>query len=93
VDEYQLPTVVARTYYVKEEALKKSIQRSRNRQRNSQGVFNKHGGNNKILDVAQERAIFQYYFNQWEMGIGATHAMVYASICHLKGVGNLIPSL
>ena len=56
--EKQLPSVAARIWHVKEEALQKSVYRSRTRQRNAQGLFNKHGGNNKILDASQERAIF-----------------------------------
>jgi hypothetical protein len=91
-EEDQLPSVAARIFHVKEDSLRQSIYRSRTKQRNTQGLFNKHGGNNKILDAAQERAIFQYCFNQWEMGMGATHPMVYASICHLKKVSNPIPS-
>jgi hypothetical protein len=91
-EEQQLPYVAARIWHVKGDSLRQSIYRTRKKQRNLQGLFNKHGGNNKILDAAQERAIFQYCFNQWEMGIGATHTMVYASICHLKKVGDSISS-
>jgi hypothetical protein len=91
-EEQQLPYVAARIWHVKEDSLRQSIYRTRKKQRNLQGLFNKHSGNNKILDAAQERAIFQYCFNQWEMGMGATHAMVYASIYHLKKVGNPISS-
>jgi hypothetical protein len=43
-------TAAARIYHVKEEALRKSINRKKNKKRNSQGVFNQHGGNNKILN-------------------------------------------
>ena len=76
----------ARIYHVKEEALRKSVFRARTRQRNSQGLYNTHGGNNKILNAAQEEAIRQYCYEQWEAGLGATHRMVYAAISHLKAV-------
>jgi hypothetical protein len=40
----------ARIYYVKEASLRKSVLRKRNKKRNSQGLHNMHGGNNKILN-------------------------------------------
>jgi hypothetical protein len=49
-------------------------------------MYNQHGGNNKILDAAQEEAIRQYCYKQWEMGLGATHQMVFAAICYLRQV-------
>ena len=76
----------ARIYYVKEASLRKSVLRERNKKRNSQGLYNTHGGNNKILNEAQEEAIRQYYYEQWEAGLGATHQMVQAAIAHLKAV-------
>ena len=39
-----------------------TIYRLKNKQRNSEGVYNKHGGNNKILNEAQEEAIRQYCY-------------------------------
>jgi hypothetical protein len=79
----------ARIFHVKEETLRKSIYRTKTRQRNSQGMYNTFGGNNKVLNEAQEEAIRQYCYEQWELGLGATHKMVFAAICHLKEV---IPS-
>jgi hypothetical protein len=76
----------ARTYHVKEESLRKSVLRERNKKRNSQGLYNTHGGNNRILNEAQEEAIRQYCYEQWEAGLGATHQMVQAAIAHLKAV-------
>jgi hypothetical protein len=76
----------ARTYHVKEESLRKSVLRERNKKRNSQGLYNTHGGNNRILNEAQEEAIRQYCYEQWEAGLGATHQMVQAAITYLKAV-------
>jgi len=47
------------------------------------------------LNEAQEEAIRQYCFEQWEMGLGATHQMVFAAIVHLKQAGptNLLASV
>jgi hypothetical protein len=58
----------------------------RQKQRNSEGVYNKHGGNNKILNDAQEEAIRQYCYEQWEMGLGTSHKMVFSAISYLKKV-------
>ena len=52
----------ARIYHVKEDALRQSVHWTKNKQRNSQGEYNKHGGNNKILNNAQEEAIRQYCY-------------------------------
>jgi hypothetical protein len=41
---------------------------------------------NKVLNDAQDQAVIQYCLSQWEIGLGATHDMVYAVICHLKQV-------
>jgi hypothetical protein len=76
----------ARVYHVKETALKVSVFRSKTRKRNSQGVFNQWGGNNKILNEAQEEAIRQYCYDQWELGLGATHRMVLGAITYLRAV-------
>jgi hypothetical protein len=76
----------ARVYHVKETALKVSVFRSKTRRRNSQGVFNQWGGNNKILDEAQEEAIRQYCYEQWELGLGATHKMVLGAVTYLRAV-------
>jgi hypothetical protein len=50
-------TAAARIYHVKELALRKSVCRSKQKQRNNQGEYNTWGGNNKILSKAQEEAI------------------------------------
>jgi hypothetical protein len=62
----------ARIYHVKEPALVKSVFRARKRLRNTEGLYNTWGGNNKILNEAQEDAIRQYCYEQWEIGLGAT---------------------
>jgi hypothetical protein len=80
------PTAAARIYHVREDSLRKSVLRSRRKQRNSEGIYNTWGGNNKILNEAQEEAVRQYCYEQWEMGLGASHGMVYAAICHLRQV-------
>lgn len=74
----------ARVYHVKETVLKVSVFRSKTRKRNSQGVFNRHGGNNRILNDVQEEAIRQYCYDQWELGLGATHKMVLRVIIYLR---------
>lgn len=78
--------VTARIFHVIEDSLSRAIRRSEGNQRNEKGLFNTHGGNNKILDKGMEGAIRQYYYEQWEMGLGASYNMVYASICHLRQV-------
>jgi hypothetical protein len=50
-------TSAARIYHVKEDSLRKSVLRSRRKERNASGLYNTHGGNNKILSDAQEEAI------------------------------------
>ena len=75
-----------RIYHVKEASLRKSVLRERNKKQNSQGLYNTHGGNNRILNEAQEEAIRQYYYEQWEASLGATHQMVQAAITYLKAV-------
>jgi hypothetical protein len=80
-------TVAARIYHVNEDSLRTLVLRSKKKkQRNSEGVYNRRGGNNKILNEAQEEAIRQYCYEQWEMGLGASHEMVFAAICHLRKV-------
>jgi hypothetical protein len=84
------PRTAARIHHVKEEALRKSVGRSQRKQRNSQGVYNQHGGNNKIMDTGMEEAVRQYCYEQWEAGLGASHGMVYASICFLRAVKHIV---
>jgi hypothetical protein len=45
-------TAAARIYHVKEDSLHKSVLRSKTKQRNPKGLYNRHGGNNKILNEA-----------------------------------------
>jgi hypothetical protein len=82
----------ARIYYVKEASLRKSVLRKRNKKRNSQGLYNTHGGNNKILNEVQEEAIRQYCYEQWEAGLGAIHQMIQAAIAHLKAISTSFKS-
>ena len=63
------PTLAARIYHVREDSLRKSVLRTRNKKRNATGLYNAHGGNNKILSEAQEEAIRQYCYEQWEAGL------------------------
>ena len=87
------PTQIARIYHVKEDSLRKTVLRIKRKERNANGLYNRHGGNNKILSEAQEEAIRQYCYEHWEAGLGATHQMVYAAICHLKDVRSSLYSI
>lgn len=80
------PRTAALIYRVETEALRKSMYRDRKRKRNSSGIFNSHGGHNRILSATQEVAIEQYCYDTWEAGLGATHNMVFAAIVWLKEV-------
>jgi hypothetical protein len=80
----------AKIYHVKQEALKKSVTRENKKKRNTQGLYNTYRGNNKILNPAQEEAIRQYCYEQWEAGLGASHKMVQAAIAQLKAVRSVI---
>ena len=81
-------STAARIYHVKEPALRQSVLRAKKKtERNAQGLYNQHGGHNKILNPAQEEAIRQYCYEQWEAGLGATPRMVKAAIDHLRQVG------
>ena len=86
------PLDAARIYHVKEYALISAIRRTRKRMKDRSKLPNAWGGNNKILNTAQEDAIHQFCYDQWEMGLGATHAMVKAAIAHLKQVSSSIYS-
>ncbi len=84
-EEHRL-TAAARIYHVKEYAVRKAVLRAKQKVRNTAGLYNTWGGNNKILNDAQEEAIRQYCYEQWEAGLGATYQMVFAAISHLKQV-------
>lgn len=78
------PTTTARIFNVKEDALRQALYR---RRRRGQLIReSKRGGHNKILSEAQEEAIQRYCYEQWEIGLGATHPMVKAAISHLLSV-------
>jgi len=62
------------------------VLRFRQKERNSKGLYNTYRGNNKILDEAQEEAIWQYCYEQWEMGLSASYSMVHAAISYLRQV-------
>jgi hypothetical protein len=72
--------------YTMEEALRKAILRSKKKERNANGTYNRHGGNNTILNEAQEEAIRQYCYEQWELGLGAIYDMVLSAITYLRSV-------
>ncbi len=71
-------------FKIKPSAVRMAITRKANRKRNKKGSFNTHGGNNKVLSVAQEDAILSYCYDQWEQGLGATLWMVFDAIRYLK---------
>lgn len=85
-DPTESSRTAARIFHVKEEVVRKSVSRSQKKQRNTQGLYNQHGGNNRIMDAGMEEAVKQYCYEQWEAGLGASHGMVYASICFLRVV-------
>ena len=71
------PATAAKIYDVNASSIRSSLKRARVRR-------NGHGGHNKILTDTQIKAIETYYYEQWELGMGATKQMVYAAICFLK---------
>ena len=85
-----LPAIASKKYHVKENSLRQLVYRSKQKQRNANSLYNTHGGNNKILSNAQEEAIRQYCYEQWEAGLSATHQMVFAAITHLKAIRSLL---
>ena len=80
------PQDAARIYHVKEDSLQKLVLQLVKKQKNSKREYNTYRGNNKILNEAQEEAICQYYYEQWEISLGASHKIVFAAICHLRQV-------
>src|SRR5271168_2499276 len=54
--EEHRPTAAARIYHVKELAIQKLVLRLKQKARNAVGLYNMWGGNNKILNDAQEEA-------------------------------------
>jgi len=65
--------------------------RQRKQVRNTGGTFNRHGGNNIILTEAQEVAVYRFCHEQWEMGIAATLAIIFAVISHPRQAGQRNP--
>ena len=47
-----LLAAASKKYHVKEDSLRKSVLRLKQKQRNSNSFYNTHGGNNKILSDA-----------------------------------------
>ena len=86
IESGETAITAARVYHVKEDALRQSVHRLKKRTCNSDGTFNTWGGNNRILSEEQEEAVRQYCYEQWEMGLGASHAMDQAAIAHLRAV-------
>jgi len=84
-----LPATASKKYYVKENSLRKLVLRSKQKQRNSNGFYNTHSRNNKILSDTQEEAIRQYCYKQWEASLGATYQIVFAAITHLRAIRSL----
>jgi hypothetical protein len=66
------PVTVAGIFKVKPNSISQAILRAGKRTRNRKGVYNTHGGNNKVRSEAQEEAIRQYCYDQWAQGLGAT---------------------
>jgi hypothetical protein len=60
----ELPHVAARIFHVRENSLRNKLSRLQRRTRNSNGVYNTHGGHNSILSDAQEEAVRQYCYEQ-----------------------------
>lgn len=73
----------ARIFKCHRRSVSNALYRSSNPTRNVHGERNTHGGNNKVLTDAQEKAIHQYCYNQWQLGLGATKRMVFEAIKHI----------
>jgi len=65
--------------------------RQRKQVHTARGTFNGHGGNNIILTKAQKQAVYRFCHEQWEMGIAATPAIIFAAISHLRKAEQLDP--
>lgn len=61
--EPRVVRTAARIHYIKEKTLLTTIYRSKRRERNLHGLYNKHGGNNRVLDLEQEEVIRQYCYS------------------------------
>ena len=83
------PKTAARIYGVSEPTLRQSIRRAK-KKKAQRGIRTADspgsGGHNKVKSPAQATAIIQYCHEKWELGLGATHAMVKSAIAHLLAV-------
>src|SRR5438045_7338777 len=71
----------ARIYHVNSNTVKSNLRR----EREHGGVpTRQHGGQNKVLSEPQITAIYKYVEDSYLSGYGATKAMVFAAISHLK---------
>ncbi|OBT39203.1 hypothetical protein VE00_10167 [Pseudogymnoascus sp. WSF 3629] len=43
-----------------------------------------HGGQNKVLSIAQTEALKKWILEQYYLGLGANRHMVYSAVCHLQ---------
>ena len=43
-----------------------------------------HGGQNKVLSIAQTEALKKWILEQYYLGLGANRHMVYGAVCHLR---------
>lgn len=74
---------VARRFGAQQNTLIQSIFRQNCRIGNSRGMFNKNGNIKMILSEAQEEVIQLYCFEQWELGLGASHQEAFGAISNL----------
>jgi len=76
------PVTGARIYGCEAHAVRTAL--ARLRWKENRRVPAKHGGHNKILSDTQEAAVLDYITTQAVEGLGATKAMVFAAIAHLR---------
>jgi len=70
-------TTAGRIFDVKPDSIRATLRRS-------SFIRRPRGGQNKVLSDAQTEAIKLYWFEQWQVGLGATKQMVFAAITFLK---------
>jgi hypothetical protein len=71
----------ARIYHVNPKTVDTNLRRARER---GGAPAKQHGGHNKVLSDSQVMAIYKYVEDSYLGGYGATKAMVFAAISHLK---------
>jgi len=86
-----MASAAAKMFHVNVSSIRIRLLCERHEERNSCGILNQHGGNNLILNKAQEQAVFRFCQDQLEMGLGATPSILYAAICHLHQQENCNP--